>query len=28
MDTRVEGGFVLVDFRTYRMSVSHRVELG
>jgi len=28
MATRVEGGFVLVDFRTYRMSLANRVELG
>jgi menaquinol-cytochrome c reductase iron-sulfur subunit len=26
--TRIEGGFVHVDFRTYRMSVADRVEVG
>jgi Rieske Fe-S protein len=28
LDTRVEAGFVLVDFRRYRMSVPERVEIG
>jgi cytochrome b6-f complex iron-sulfur subunit/menaquinol-cytochrome c reductase iron-sulfur subunit len=28
LDTRVDGGFVLVDFRRYRMSVPGRVEVG
>jgi Rieske Fe-S protein len=28
LETRVEDGFVLVDFRRYRMSVPERVEVG
>jgi menaquinol-cytochrome c reductase iron-sulfur subunit len=28
LETRVEGGFVLVDFRRYRMSVPDRVQIG
>jgi quinol---cytochrome c reductase iron-sulfur subunit, bacillus type len=28
LETRVEGGFVLVDFRRYRMSIAERVEIG
>jgi hypothetical protein len=28
LETRVEDGFVLVDFRRYRMSIPERVEVG
>jgi cytochrome b6-f complex iron-sulfur subunit/menaquinol-cytochrome c reductase iron-sulfur subunit len=28
LETRVEAGFVLVDFRRYRMSIAERVEIG
>jgi len=28
LETRIEGGFVLVDFRRFRMSIPERVEVG